>query len=181
MRTVLVVFMATGLGYMFLRKMHVIRSAYQPSPAQVQELRALAGHALRSGDVPVAALLLHGDTIIGRGYNTVLRDTAAGGHAEVNALTDAFRHLGRERFAQLDRGQLLLVSTFEPCAMCRGLMLEYRIDRMAFVEPKSLGHWLREDVRAVGIEWRKRGSAPGHLQDSLFRTHPAYDAASADH
>ena len=45
-------------------------------------LRKLGLRAIESRDVPVSAVLLYGDSIIGSGWNTVLRDTNAGGHAE---------------------------------------------------------------------------------------------------
>lgn len=180
MRTLLLVSLPV-LGYVLVREVHLVRSTWEPAPAHVEALRELALQAIPAGDVPVSALLLHGDSIIGRGYNTVLRDTNAGGHAEVNALSDALHRLGRERLAGLDREQLLMLTTFEPCAMCKGAMLEYGIDRTAFIEPKTLGHWMRQDLRSARIEWLKRRSAPEHLQDSLFRAHPAYDPATADH
>lgn len=160
--------------YAAVRSVHLLRSKHEPSPAVVGELQVLGTRALESGDVPVASVLLFGDSIIGRGYNTVLRDGDAGGHAEVNAVSDAMAHLGNEAFGTLDREQLLLISTFEPCAMCRGMLLEYRIDRVAFIEPKSLWHWLKEDARWLGYELSKIGSEPERLQDSLFRLHPAY-------
>ena len=53
------------------------------------ELEKLGSTALESGDVPIGAVLLYDDTIIGNGYNTVLRDGNAGGHAEINAISDA--------------------------------------------------------------------------------------------
>ena len=58
--------------------------------------------------------------------------------------------------------------------MCRGMLLEYRIDRLAFIEPKSILHWMREDLRWLRYELTKQPSGPVGLQDSLFRLHPAY-------
>ncbi len=161
-------------SYAAVRSVYLLRSSHEPSPVVVGELRYLGTRALESGDVPVASVLLLGDSIIGRGYNTVLRDGDAGGHAEVNAVSDALAHMGTDAFASLDREQLQLLSTFEPCAMCRGMLLEYRIDRVAFIEPKSLWHWLKEDARWLGYELSKTGSGPEQLQDSLFRLHPEY-------
>ncbi len=180
-RLVLVVTALLFMAYVAVRQAYRLRSSYEPSPAEVSELRASGKAAIASGDVPVAALLLNHGSIIGRGYNTVLRDGNAGGHAEVNAVSDAIRSLGWERFQALDREGLMVVSTFEPCGMCKGMLLEYRIKEVAFIEPKSLGHWIREDLRALGYELKKRTSGPEQLQDSLFRLHPKYDPATADH
>lgn len=178
---ILLVIIVVALSYCAVRMAYVVRSSYTPTSDQVEALTSLGKEAIRSGDVPVAALLIHDGVIFGRGYNTVLRDGNAGGHAEVNALSDAFRTLGRERFDRLDRERMTLITTFEPCAMCRGLILEYRIGHVAFIEPKSLWHWIKEDARCIGYELTRQRSGPDHLQDSLFRLHPAYDPAQADH
>ncbi len=125
--------------------------------------------------MPIAALLTYHDSTIGRGFNTVLRDGNSGGHAEINAISDAIRHRGRINFDSLDREKLVLLTTFEPCAMCKGAIIQYRIKNVRFIEPKSLSHWLRDDLRGVGYELRKQRVGPELLQDSLFRSHPAYD------
>lgn len=178
---IVIVVVVLVLAYCAVRKAYVVRASYEPTTEQVEALTALGQEAIRSGDVPVAALLLYDGVIIGRGCNTVLRDGNAGGHAEVNALSDAFRNLGRDRFDRLDRDRMVLLTSFEPCAMCRGLILEYRIGHVAFIEPKSVWHWMKEDVRSIGYELTRQRSGPEHLQDSLFRLHPAYDPVHADH
>lgn len=137
-------------------------------------LRILGAQALASEDVPVGAVVLYGDSILGAGYNTVLRDSAAGGHAEINAISSAFRKVGYERFQKLDRDSLMLVTTFEPCVMCRGAILEYNIKRVVFIKGKPVLHWLREDFRTFAYYWRRSQSGPPALQDSLFLKHPKF-------
>lgn len=172
--------LAAGLLYVGVRKAYVVHGTFRPSAAQIDSLGALGARAIPAGDVPVAALLLYNDSVIGQGYNTVLRDGNAGGHAEVNAVSDALHRLGHEGFAQLDRDHLLLVTTYEPCAMCRGMLLEYRIPRVAFVQAKTLRHWLHDDLRDLGQLLRQQRSAPAGLQDSLFRLYPSYDPSHAE-
>ncbi len=161
-------------AYAAVRWGHRLRPAYRPTTGQVAELRALGMEAIASGDVPVAALVVHGDRIIGRGRNTVLRDADAGGHAEVNAVSDSLRQMGRDAFRALSRDSLVLITTFEPCAMCRGMLLEYDVRHLAHIEPKSIGHWLRQDARWLRYELTKQRSGPEGVQDSLFRMHPGY-------
>jgi tRNA(Arg) A34 adenosine deaminase TadA len=161
-------------AYVTLRWSHRLRPAVQPTAEQAVELRRLGAEAITSRDVPVAALVVYGDRILGSGRNTVLRDADAGGHAEVNAVSDALRRIGHAAFRALHRDSLLLISTYEPCAMCRGMILEYGIRRVMYIEPKSPSHWLREDLRWVRFEITKRRSGPEGLQDSLFRMHPGY-------
>jgi len=177
---ILVLALVGSGGFAVLHMAYLLRPRYQPTSAHVNELRELGGAAIRTGDVPVAALLLFNDSVIGRGCNTVLRDTNASGHAEVNAVNDAIRSMGRERFQALDHDRSLLLSTFEPCAMCRGMMLENRISHAAFIEEKSLWHWLVQDARACWTLLNDQRATPEHFQDSLFRAHPKYDPATAD-
>jgi tRNA(Arg) A34 adenosine deaminase TadA len=70
------------------------------------DLKLLGEKALETNDVPVGAIVTYFDTLIGVGYNTVRRDKNLGGHAEINALSDAFGHFGDE-FSNLDRSQLV--------------------------------------------------------------------------
>jgi tRNA(Arg) A34 adenosine deaminase TadA len=133
-----------------------------------RELVALGELALLSNDVPVSAVLLYGPHVIGSGYNTVLRDGNAGGHAEINAISDAIHHMGLKRFSALSRDSLWLITSFEPCLMCRGAILEYRIDHVSFLKAKSIWNLAKEDLRSLRYEFRRRKREPEGLQDSLF-------------
>ncbi len=144
-------------------------------------LMNLGRMALLSRDVPVASILLYRDSIIGEGFNTVLRDGNAGGHAEINAMSDAMRHLGQTMFSALNRDSLILISTFEPCPMCRGAILEHRIKQVQFLKPKPLSYLLREDFRSMRYRWLWRQIEPEALQDSLFLSHPGYKRAAENH
>src|SRR3972149_3441263 len=62
------------------------------------ELNHLSTEALKSNDVPVSALLLHNYKIIGRGFNTVIKENNAGAHAEINSISDAIKNLGFPSF-----------------------------------------------------------------------------------
>jgi len=151
-----------------------VRPSEEISPDVLDTLRALGNRALESNDVPVGAVVLYGDHIVGRGYNTVHRDLFAGGHAEIEALSDAIRRLGLESFQALNRDSVLLITTFEPCLMCRGAILEYKIKDVVFLKGKPALSWLREDLRTFRYSWtRKQGGSPS-LQDSLFRKHPLF-------
>ncbi|MBK8340910.1 MAG: nucleoside deaminase [Flavobacteriales bacterium] len=137
------VIVALVLAYCSVRKAYVLRATYMPTSEQVDVLANLGKEAISSGDVPVAALLLYNDDVIGRGYNTVRRDGNAGGHAEVNAISDAFRSLGWERFERLDRDRMVLLTTFEPCAMCKGLICQIP-DRARGIHRAEIGVALDE-------------------------------------
>jgi tRNA(adenine34) deaminase len=95
---------------------------------------AAAGKALEAGEVPIGAIVIHGDAIVGHGQNRVLRDSDPTAHAEIVALREAAAALGNYRL----NGCTLYV-TLEPCAMCAGAMIHARIDRLVYaaVDPKA--------------------------------------------
>jgi tRNA(adenine34) deaminase len=94
----------------------------------------LAERALGSEDVPVGAIVVHRDRVIGRGWNQreKLHDPTA--HAEMIAITAAAEHMGRWR---LD--DCTLYVTLEPCAMCAGAVVLARIARVVYgaTDPKA--------------------------------------------
>ncbi|NUN68489.1 MAG: nucleoside deaminase [Bacteroidetes bacterium] len=144
-------------------------------PAEtIEHLIRLAKRSLESNDVPVAALLLYEGKVIGEGYNTVLRNSDAGGHAEINAISDALRSLGVERFAALDRSHLTLVSTFEPCLMCIGACINHRIPTVHYLQPKTIADLLKERKAEAMHFIRRRKVLDQGIQLELFRLHPDF-------
>lgn len=147
--------------------------AYTPTAGGVpgsSMLDSLAHEGGRTGpaDVPIGALVMVGDTILGRGHNTVVELGAAGGHAEINAISDALKKTGYKKFMQLDRARLTLISSFEPCPMCRGAIAEYRIRNVMFVKAKDAAYKLRKEIWPdLHYLFRKR-RIESQLQDSLF-------------
>ena len=93
-----------------------------------------AEKAFEADEVPVGAILVHGEQVIGRAHNQVklLKDSTA--HAEMIAITQGCEALKSEHL----RGATLYV-TLEPCPMCVGAMILARISRLIFGsrEPKT--------------------------------------------
>ena len=133
-----------------------------------------AATSLQTLDVPVGALLLYNDSILATGYNTVYRDSNVSGHAEINAINNAVRKIGFKNFSKLNREKLILVSTFEPCMMCRGALIENNIRQIYFLKGKGFYHWLKNDAKQFRYEWNKRKAEGEESQDSLFMLHPDY-------
>jgi tRNA(Arg) A34 adenosine deaminase TadA len=169
-----------GLMMLFSPKFHALHGTIGLAERQKQQLSALGTLAAENHDVPIAAIILYGDSIIGRGYNTVVRDTNAAGHAEINAISDALARVGSERFHALSRDSLMLVSTLEPCPMCRGAILEYRIRHVVFLKGRSFSHWIREFGKQLRYEWNKEKGADEAIQDSLLRLHAGYDSTRVE-
>ncbi len=86
-----------------------------------------AARAAAAGEVPVGAVVVYHDTLVGRGHNApiTLHDPTA--HAEIQALRAAARRLGNYRLADTT-----LYVTVEPCLMCVGAMLHARVKRLVF-------------------------------------------------
>ncbi|OGU73868.1 MAG: hypothetical protein A2V93_08585 [Ignavibacteria bacterium RBG_16_34_14] len=139
-----------------------------------RELDAIGQNALKSNDMPISAILIYNFEIIGRGYNTVVRDSEAGGHAIINAISDAIRNVGLETFDYLSRDSMKIVTTYEPCEMCKGALIEYKINTIEFLKPKPLTYWLEKQYNDLGYEFSKKKLEGSELQDSLFRLHPFY-------
>lgn len=139
-----------------------------------KKITGQASLSLKTLDVPVGALLVYKGDIIGRGYNTVLRDSNLAGHAEINALNDALKNYGLKKFNMLDRDELVLYTSYEPCEMCRGAMIHYNVRHIKFMKPKSLWHWWLSGIKSFRYEINKRETNGKNVQDSLFMLHPEF-------
>ncbi|TDA70693.1 MAG: nucleoside deaminase [Clostridia bacterium] len=93
-----------------------------------------AHKALALGEVPVGAVAVRGQVILGRAYNLreLVGDPTA--HAEVLALRQAARRLGTWR---LD--DVTLYVTLEPCVMCAGAMVQARLGALVYGAPDPKG------------------------------------------
>jgi tRNA(adenine34) deaminase len=96
----------------------------------LQEALQLARQAWDAGEVPVGALVVLDDVIVGRGYNAPISRHDPSAHAEMMALRYAALHLGNYRLP----GATLYV-TLEPCAMCAGAIIHARVGRVVFGAP----------------------------------------------
>lgn len=83
------------------------------------------------GGIPIGAVLVHQDQIIGRGHNRRVQRGSAILHAEMDALENA----GRLPATVYMRSTLY--TTLSPCPMCAGAILLYRIPRIVIGENKS--------------------------------------------
>jgi tRNA(adenine34) deaminase len=94
----------------------------------------LAHHASQRGEVPVGAVVVHNNQIVGSGYNRREELQSPIAHAEILALDEAARKLGYWRLTECD-----LYVTLEPCIMCAGAVLQGRLRRLIFgcLDPKA--------------------------------------------
>ena len=95
--------------------------------ALMQAALAEAKNAGDAGEVPVGAIVVLDDKIVGMGNNNTISNHDPSGHAEIVALRAAAKAQGNHRLP----GATLYV-TLEPCAMCMGAISQARVSRVVF-------------------------------------------------
>jgi tRNA(adenine34) deaminase len=95
---------------------------------------ALAQRAKLAGEVPVGALIVSGEQVIGKGWNQPIGTHDPTAHAEIIAIREAAQAQHNYRL-----GSATLYATLEPCAMCIGAAIAARVERIVFGawDPKS--------------------------------------------
>lgn len=86
-----------------------------------------AQKAYEEDEVPIGAVVVLNNKIIGRGHNQTERLNDATAHAEMIALTSAFEHLGNKIIPEAK-----LYVTIEPCMMCSGALYWSRISTIVY-------------------------------------------------
>jgi tRNA(adenine34) deaminase len=99
-----------------------------------------AEKALLEGEVPVGAVVVAGNQIIGRGYNLTekLHDVTA--HAEIQAITAAANYLGAKYLKDCS-----LYVTLEPCPMCAGALYWSQLGKIIYGASDEKRGALRHD------------------------------------
>ena len=95
--------------------------------AWMNEALRLAGKAYREGEIPVGAVIVQKNKIIGRGYNQRERLKDPTAHAEILAITAAAGTLENWRLTDCT-----LYVTKEPCPMCAGAIINSRMRLLVF-------------------------------------------------
>lgn len=159
--------------------MSLIENPLQPYDFWMRKALDEAVTAFDLGEVPVGAVIVHNDSIVGTGYNQreTLHDPTA--HAEMIAITQAAESLGSWRLLDCT-----LIVTLEPCPMCAGAIVQARIPTVIYgtTDPKAgachtlyqiteddrlnhrcsvLGGVLRDDCRALLQEFFRHRRAEG--------------------
>ncbi len=114
--------------------------------------------AREAGEVPVGAVVVLEDEVVGRGHNASLALNDPTGHAEVLALRDAAARVGNYRLVGAT-----LCCTVEPCLMCLGTAMHARVARVVYGAPDlRVGAIARlESLRASGADFNHRFEAVG--------------------
>lgn len=101
----------------------------------MKEALKLAKQGADREEVPVGAVLVHNQQIIGQGFNEPIGRCDATAHAEIVALREACTRLNNYRLPL----KTTLYVTLEPCTMCIGALIHARVDRLIYAasEPRA--------------------------------------------
>jgi len=103
------------------------REGMFPLPEPMRAALDAAAAAARQGEVPVGAAIVRKGAIVAVAANAPRTCHDPTAHAEMLAIREAARHLGRDRLEDCD-----LWVTLEPCAMCAGAIAHARIARLYY-------------------------------------------------
>jgi len=90
-----------------------------------------AKKAFASNEVPVGAIIVQEDKIIGKGRNRVIANLNVTSHAEIEAIIDASKKVQNYRL-----NKSIIYVSLEPCHMCVKAIIDARIDEIVFAAPE---------------------------------------------
>jgi len=141
----------------------------------MQQALQQAALAAEAGEVPVGAVLVRAQTVIGRAHNQVelLKDPTA--HAEMIAITQAAGAIGDWRL-----NECALYVTKEPCPMCAGAITLARITKVVFgaYDPQNSGAVKAAEVQGGVLEKECRQMLQGFFRTARAQANSASQASS---
>ena len=101
----------------------------------MQQAFEQAAFAASIGEIPVGAVIVSQNKIIGQGFNTPIAQHDPTAHAEIQAVRQACQQIENYRLPE----DAVLYVTLEPCTMCVGALIHARVRRVVFgaTEPKA--------------------------------------------
>ena len=108
-----------------------------------------ARKGLREGGIPIGAVLVKDNKIIGRGHNRRVQERSAILHAEMDCLENA----GRLKAA--DYRNCVIYSTLSPCSMCTGAILLYKIPTVVIGENRTFKgpeRYSRKFIKLINLD-----------------------------
>lgn len=119
--------LTTGIFTIYCLLLRRTRPVMERDEEFMQRALALAEEAGRRGEVPVGAVVVLDNRIVGFGYNRRESTQSPIAHAEILAIEEARAAVG---FWRLENCELFV--TLEPCVMCCGAIVQARIRRVVF-------------------------------------------------
>lgn len=94
----------------------------------IDRIIELAQYSYNMNEVPVGAIIVENNEIIGYGYNTRHSENSIIGHAEINAIEMACKYKKNWRLNECE-----IYVTLKPCMMCTGAIIESRINKINYI------------------------------------------------
>lgn len=121
----------------FILKNHPPVAVFPPQNEMETFMRLALEQAEQSaqqGEIPVGAVVVHGQNILAAAHNSCIADCDISRHAEINALAQAGKALQNYRLEDCD-----VYITLEPCTMCASALIQARVRRVIYgaAEPKT--------------------------------------------
>lgn len=104
-----------------------VNNAMKTDEEWMQHAIVLAAKAEAAGEIPVGAVVVIDDQIVGEGWNQSIMNHDPSAHAEMLAIRAAGAKIGNYRLLDAT-----LYVTLEPCAMCAGLLVHARVKRVVY-------------------------------------------------
>ena len=100
----------------------------------MSEALHMAKLGFQKNEVPVGAVVVKDNIIIGAGFNQVIANNSVASHAEINAINDASQNIQNYRLNDCN-----IFVTLEPCHMCAKAIVDARINNLYFgaLEPRT--------------------------------------------
>jgi tRNA(adenine34) deaminase len=112
----------------------ISKNHYEHDVFYMREALSLAAQAAACNEVPVGAVAVVENKLVGVGFNQPISSSDPSAHAEIIALRAAAKALENYRLPEVE-----LFVTLEPCVMCVGAMIHARIKRLVYgaADPKT--------------------------------------------
>jgi len=121
----------------------------------MKEALELAEIALKEGEFPVGAILVYKNEILATGSRkgTTGEFVNEVDHAEITALRNL---AGRKEFNEINRQEMTLYCTMEPCLMCFGAILLSGIGKIVYAYEDAMGGGTKIDPKNLSPLYRER-------------------------
>ena len=142
---------------LIMPRLYLIKPSFRISEKQMEVLNKLLEEPKKKGELnSIAAIVIYKDSIVGKGYNNSVTDSCITGHAEINALNDFYRKIGPVAFRKINKDSLTVISTLEPCLMCKGVMEGNKIKHIYFLKSHEFSSWLSNAKKIINYDFGLR-------------------------
>jgi len=166
--SVIAVFAVVAIGFTVYM---LSRSTLGVSEADIKYMRqayAEAELALQTGDFPVGAVVVMDGKVLATACNEVVRNADVRDHAEMLAIKRALHNLGVKTFREV-KGDITLYTSYEPCAMCEGLIVQSRTPRVVVGKRKTFRQVGRKYFGHLLYRLAERGGLDEQVHDDLLK------------